>query len=299
VREHALKPSDRAALQSLITLAGTLGAGTIFALFFSGRKRAEYAVFEVFAVAAVLASLASTAYFAVALLHQNEAITDRELAETATPLIVATFLLVLISVFARLPGSVERAVTLLPLALAAVLAAVELGSTTWTVTPDNAFRLAVAILVVGLLVAALVWAGEKGMRRSTRRSHRRRLAEFGRRGFVPAAASLAAAVPGLAGPVILSGWERKGRLHLDVDGAIRLARAVDSGWDGLGGESCYPSGSPLLVAVEAPTAWRYLRGQRDLRFVLVEPAAGGGERVETVERLEHGLFDVTDLARLG
>lgn len=84
---HGLGASDRAALQSLITLAGTLGAGTIFALFLAGRRRPEFVVFEVFAIVAVLASLATTAYFAVALLHRNEAISDRELAETATPLV--------------------------------------------------------------------------------------------------------------------------------------------------------------------------------------------------------------------
>jgi hypothetical protein len=196
VKEHFLGASDRAALQSLITLAGTLGAGTIFGLFFAGRRRAvQYVVFEVFAIAAVLASLATTAYFAVALLHQNEPISDRELAETATPLIVAVFLLILISVVARLPGSGERLVALLPLALLAIVAAAELGSTTWAATPDNAFLVALLILAAGFLVGLAVWAVGAVLSRRRRRGSFRRLDALARHGFAPAARGLAFAVP--------------------------------------------------------------------------------------------------------
>jgi hypothetical protein len=70
-------------------------------------------VFEVFAIAAVLTAAGTTAYFCIALLHQNRAISDHELTETATPLIVAAFLLVFISVFSRLPGSAERVFAIL------------------------------------------------------------------------------------------------------------------------------------------------------------------------------------------
>src|SRR6476469_6265503 len=88
MKEHALNPSDRAALQGLIPLAGALGAGTIFALFFGGRRRGSgIAVFELFAIVAVLVSVGTTAYLAISLLHANEAISDRVLTQTATPLI--------------------------------------------------------------------------------------------------------------------------------------------------------------------------------------------------------------------
>ena len=50
----ALGDSDRAALQSLIPLASGLGAGTIFGLFFVGRRRAGFAVFEAITIVAVL-----------------------------------------------------------------------------------------------------------------------------------------------------------------------------------------------------------------------------------------------------
>jgi hypothetical protein len=80
MKEHVLNPSDRAALQGLIPLAGALGAGTIFALFFGRRRRGSgTAVFELFAIAAVLAAVGTTAYFCVSLLHRNQAISDREL----------------------------------------------------------------------------------------------------------------------------------------------------------------------------------------------------------------------------
>jgi hypothetical protein len=73
VKQHLL--SDRAALQALVLLAGALGVGTTFALFFGGRRRSGTAVFELFAIVAVLTAAGSTAFLSVSLLHQNEAIT--------------------------------------------------------------------------------------------------------------------------------------------------------------------------------------------------------------------------------
>ena len=87
MKEQLLSDSDRAALQSLIPLAGALGAGTIFGLFFGGRKRAGFAVFEIFAMVSVLVAVGSTAYFSIALMHANEPISDADLTQTATPLI--------------------------------------------------------------------------------------------------------------------------------------------------------------------------------------------------------------------
>jgi hypothetical protein len=113
VKQHLLSDGDRAALQALVPLAGALGVGTISALFFGGRRKPGIAVFELFAIVAVLTAAGSTAYFSVSLLHQNEAITSHELTQTATPLVVAAFLLVFVSatiltdvkVGLRIPGS--------------------------------------------------------------------------------------------------------------------------------------------------------------------------------------------------
>lgn len=95
-------------------LAGALGGGDDLCLFF-GRRKAELAVFDLFAIVAVLTAAGTTAYLSISLLHRNTAITSHELAQTATPLLVAAMLLVFVSVFSRLPGSMERLLTLLPL----------------------------------------------------------------------------------------------------------------------------------------------------------------------------------------
>ena len=62
LKEHVLNPGDRAALQALVPLAGALGVGTIFALFFGGRRKSGTAVFELFAIVAVLTAAGSTAF---------------------------------------------------------------------------------------------------------------------------------------------------------------------------------------------------------------------------------------------
>jgi hypothetical protein len=101
----ALSDSDRAALQSLIPLTSGLGAGTIFGLFFVGRRQAGFAVFESIAIVSVLVAVSTTAYYSIALLHRDTAISNQELVETAMPLLVAAVLLILISIVARLRGA--------------------------------------------------------------------------------------------------------------------------------------------------------------------------------------------------
>jgi hypothetical protein len=101
-------------------------------------RRAVFAVFEAIAIVAVLVSVASTAYYAIALLHRDTAITNSELVETALPLVVAAVLLILISIAARLRGATQRIVVLLPLVLVAVVAAIELASSGIALDPDAA-----------------------------------------------------------------------------------------------------------------------------------------------------------------
>ena len=113
----ALGASDRAALQSLIPLASGLGAGTIFGLFFVGRRRAGFAVFEAITIVAVLVAVSTTAYYCIALLHRDTAVSNKELVETALPLVIAAVLLIVMSIVARLRGATQRIVVVLPLVL--------------------------------------------------------------------------------------------------------------------------------------------------------------------------------------
>jgi hypothetical protein len=171
-------PSDRAALQGLIPLAGALGAGTIFALFFGGRRKAGFAVFEVFVVIAVLAAVATTAYLAIALLHRDQAISDQDLTRTATPLIVAVFFLSLVSIGARIPGRLERAAPIIGIALAGGLLAAWLATSTWTAAPEDASLVALLVLGAGMLLGLLAWAVDAAHMRFDRRSEQKRLARL-------------------------------------------------------------------------------------------------------------------------
>ena len=182
MKEQVLGDSDRAALQSLIPLAGALGAGTIFALFLGGRRKAGFAVFEVFAIAAVLTAVGTTVYFAIALLHANQPISDRELTETATPLIVAVFLLLFISVFSRLQGSVERIIVVAPLLLAGIIVGSYLAISSWTAQPEDSYLVALLILGAGMLLGLLAWGLDRlhsSLDRDTQLGHMKRLAGSG------------------------------------------------------------------------------------------------------------------------
>lgn len=181
MKEHVLGASDRAALQSLIPLAGALGAGTIFGLFFGGRKRAGFAVFEIFAMVSVLVAVGSTAYFCIALLHANEAITDSDLTRTATPLILAAFLLVFVSILSRLPGSFERLLMLVPLAVgAAFVAALIAGASAWNTDPAHASLAAFLVLAVGAVLSLLTaWVDRMDLSWDRRSRRLRTLADAG------------------------------------------------------------------------------------------------------------------------
>ena len=181
VKEHLLavaklSASDRAALQSLIPLASGLGAGTVFGLFFVGRRQASFAVFESIAIVAVLVAVATTAYYSIALLHRDTAITNKELAETAVPLVVAAVLLILISIVARLEGATQRVAVLLPLVLVAVIATIELATSGVAIEPTAAPVVALAILAAGAAFGALGTVIDKRGRRSVRRAEHDRLA---------------------------------------------------------------------------------------------------------------------------
>lgn len=300
MKQHLLSDGDRAALQALVPLAGALGVGTIFALFFGGRRKSGIAVFELFAIVAVLTAAGSTAYFSVSLLHQNEAITSRELTQTATPLVVAAFLLVFVSVFARLPGSLTRIITLLPLAIAGIVIAALLSSSTWSVGPENASLVALAMLAVGALVGAAAWLVDRLDIGREGRTEQRRLSRLFSAGYTPTEKAPRFVLP-QANPISSSArklacWERKDKSYLDLPGWMRLRDEAGSRWRALAvGEARSPLGAAILTEVKVGLRFPGAHSQPTVRVSLLEPNRDSEPRVREIHANEDGLFDVTDL----
>jgi hypothetical protein len=297
VKEHVLGASDRAALQSLIPLAGALGAGTIFGLFFGGRKRAGFAVFEVFAMVSVLVAVGSTAYFCIALLHANEAISDSDLTRTASPLILAAFLLVFVSILSRLPGSFERLLILVPLALAAaVVAALIAGESAWNTDPAHASLAAFIVLAVGAVLSLFTaWVDRMDLSWDRRSSYSRMLRLAGD-GYLSERRALGLGMPAAAAveerPTIAC-WVRRGRLYLDAAALRRLRTEADAGWEGYAqSKTPAPSGSRLLLRVKVGLWLPVVRPRRRAQLVTLESQ----ERCfDDLTSKEDGLFDVTAL----
>jgi hypothetical protein len=305
VKEQVLGASDRAALQSLVPLASALGAGTIFALFIGGRRKAGFAVFEVFAIAAVLTAVGTTVYFCIALLHANEPVSDKELTETATPLIVAVFLLLFISVFSRLRGSAERMIVIGPLLIASIAVAAFLASSAWTAEPEDTYLVALAILGVGVLMGLLAWGLDRAHSNWDRGEQLDHLKRLAARGYRPEERALAIAVPvrdsgaagsGDAAGVVVSCWIRKERIYLDSTGAGRLQAVVSERWQAFGAaEARAPTGTKILLEARAKRAIPAVWERRSLRISTFAAADGGSERVDQLEPNDDGLFDLTEL----
>jgi hypothetical protein len=300
VKEHVLNDGDRAALQGLIPLAGALGAGTIFALFFGGRRRGSgVAVFELFAIVAVLASVATTAYLAIALLHRDLPISNRELTQTAMPLVFAVFLLILVSVLARLPGSLERIFTIFPLALMAGAIAAWLASSAWSFSPGDAALMAGLILCAGGLAALIALGLERIYARSERGNAHRRFVQLSVAGYRIAERELRLALPGTADGAespLLSCWIRKERIYLSGATCRQLGNRTTSRWDRVAedrGEM--PEGSTVLTRVHATPYLLGLVRPRMARFWVFTPATDEEIQLHELEANDSGLFDVTGL----
>jgi hypothetical protein len=275
VKQHLLSDGDRAALQALVPLAGALGVGTIFALFFGGRRKSGIAVFELFAIVAVLTAAGSTAYFSVSLLHQNEAITSHELTQTATPLVVAAFLLVFVSVFARLPGSLTRVITLLPLAIAGIVIAALLAGSTWSAGPENASLVALAMLAIGALVGIAAWLVDRLDLGWEQRTEQRRLSRIYAAGYTPA--------------------EKAPRFALPQADATSATEA-GSRWRALStGEARPPRAASILTEVKVGLRIPGSQSPPTVRVSLLDPGRDSEPRMREVRANEDGLFDVTDL----
>ncbi|HEX3238780.1 MAG TPA: hypothetical protein VHR18_01440 [Solirubrobacterales bacterium] len=300
MKEQLLNSGDRAALQGLIPLAGALGAGTIFALFFGGRRRGSgIAVFELFAIVAVLVSVGTTAYLAISLLHRNEAISDEVLTQTATPLIFAVFLLVLVSVMARLPGRVERIFSLLPLVVVAACAAALIASQSWSFEPGETVLVAVLVLGIGGLTALLAWGGERLDNRFERGIAHSRFVRLSTAGYSVEELVLRFGLParraGDKAPS-LSCWRRKDRVYLDTTTCRQLAALTRARWDRLAEDKgSPPGGATVLTRVEARNHYLAWLRPRPARFWAFAPGPDEEPRLREIEANDDGLFDVTEL----
>ena len=300
MKEQLLSDGDRAALQGLIPLAGALGAGTIFALFFGGRRRGSgIAVFELFAIVAVLVSVGTTAYLAIALLHNNEAISDRVLTQTATPLIFAVFLLVLVSVLGRLPGSAVRIFSVLPLVIVAAAVAAWLASSSWSFEPGETVLMAALVLGIGGITALVAWGGDRLDSRFERGTQHRRFVRLSVAGYKVAERDLLLSLPSRrAGDdgSSLSCWTRKEKIYIDAIACRQLRDRTRARWDRLAEDRAKPpNGSRVLTRIHVSQEVLALVRRRRARFWVFEPGSDAETRVHALEANDDGLFDVTGL----
>ncbi len=295
-----MSASDRAALQGLIPLAGALGAGTIFALFFGGRRRGSgIAVFELFAIVAVLVSVGTTAYLAIGLLHRDLPLSDRELTQTAIPLVFAVFLLVRVSVLARLSRSAERVFSVVPLVLVAVVVAAWLASSSWSFEPGDTVLMALLILGVGGLAALAALAGDRLDSHIERGIAHRRFVRLSTAGYRAAERELRFALPsgkGRGGGVTVSCWTRRDRVYLDHPACRQLRDLARARWNRLAEDRGRPpSGPAVLTRVHVSHSLLVLAGRRSARLWTFRPDADEEIRIHELEANDDGLFDVTEL----
>jgi hypothetical protein len=303
VKEHLLVAAaqltdgDRAALQGLIPLAGAVGAGTIFSLFAGGRRGTGFKAFEVFAIVAVLTAAALTAALSIDQLHANEAINNRDLTQTAMPLVIATLLLVVVSVFDRVSESWDRVAVLMPFIIAAVYVAAELTISSWSVDPGSAMLLVLAIFAIGLALAGLGWATDRYNLRSGRRTQQARVRDLVKLGYTPTEISLRPALPQVDGSSsALAGWARGSSILLDYDDAERFRDLVRARWEALAdGDAIAAVGDQILLDVWLEHWGRRLRGPGRLRIDLLTVGAKQPEQTIEIAGDEHRLFEVTDL----
>jgi hypothetical protein len=301
VKEHVLSDGDRAALQSLIPLASALGISTAFALFFGPRKRASYALFEIFAIVAVLIAAALTAATAISLLHRDRAISDKELLQTAMPLVVAAFLLVFITVFARLRAAGDRGLGMVPLGLVCAYVAAMLTLSVWAATPQDAGLVAFVILAVGgvLSYGTALWE-----RHSGRRSRRKQAAALAKKigeDYVPGRKPILLSLPEPTGAPAteVPCWVKRGRTYMDWEGCSRLGGLVAERWDAIGEAGMQrPTGGKILTAVDLRYRIPFRRSNPEARVFTVR-VPGGDDEVAAAPMNDDDLFDVTDLGLFG
>lgn len=303
VKEHlisfatALDPSDRAALQGLIPLAGAVGAGTIFSLFAGGRRGTGFRVFEVFAIVAVLSAAGITAALSIDLLHANHPITDKELTQTAMPLVIATLLLVTISIFERIGESWNRALLLLILAAVAIYVATALIIASSSVDPESAMPVVAGIFAVGLLLAGAGWAIDRYNLRAARRVQQDRVRRLVRLGYVPTRVSLRPALPRVDGRAPeIAAWLKGESTLLDSFDAERLRDLVREHWDALAaGEAEGAVGEAILLDIHMQPWRKPGHGQARLHATVLRVNHKVPEREVELPSVGDDLYDVSQL----
>jgi hypothetical protein len=293
----ALGPNDRAALQGLIPLAGAVGAGTIFSLFAGGRRGTGFRVFEVFAIVAVLTAAGITAALSIDLLHAGHAITNKELTQTAMPLVIATLLLVAISIFERIGESWNRALLILVFAAVAIYVATALVIASSNVDPESAMPVVAGIFAVGLLLAGAGWAIDRYNLRAARRVQQDRVRRLVRLGYVPTRVSLRPALPRVAGeePQIAA-WTKGESTLLDSYDAEWLRDLVRTRWDALAaGNAEGAVGEAVLLDVRLQPWVKPGHGPAKLEATLLRFDTKEPERTVELPSVGDDLYDVSEL----
>jgi hypothetical protein len=301
---QALDPNNRAALQGLITLAGAVGIGALLTSFFPKRKasrggRSGIAMFELFVVAAVLTAAATTAYICLALLHEGDHVSSRELTEASMPLVVSVFALVLLSAISRLPSTMHRAITVAPVALAAVALAAIVGSETWFVPPEHVYRVAVVIFALAALFGWATWRLELNAERNSLEDEMEQHVERTGAGYEEVLQPLLLPVPvalHLEEKPMLACWTREGRCYLDEAAARNLQVAVTERWQAWeAGQAAFPAGSSALARVKIKKRIPAFRSRARLILVLWRTDKANLQSEIPIDAESDGLFEITDL----
>jgi hypothetical protein len=290
-----LGASDRAALQGLIPLAGAVGAGTIFSLFAGGRRGTGFRVFEVFAIVAVLTAAGLTAALSIDQLHADQAISNKDLTQTAMPLVIGTLLLVVISVFERVSETWSRALMGLIFAAVAIYVATGLVIASSSVGPDSAMPVVAAIFTVGLLLAGLGWAVDRHNLRSARQTQQDRVRRLIGLGCAPIRVVLMPALPRVEGrEAEIAAWARGESTLLDSYDAEWLRDLVRERWDALAaGKAEGAVGAAILVDVHLAPWVRPGEGPAALSATVLRPGAKEPEETIDLPSVGDDLYDIS------
>lgn len=293
--KQGMSAGDLAALQALVGLAGALAVATVFAVFFRRRRSTAFAIFEIFAIVLVFTGAGITAALAVALLHSNEAITDRNLTEVAMPLVISTILLVAITTISRSDGKLTTAYLL----TVGVVVAVQLSVGSWNVKPEEADLEVFSLLATGGLLALVGWIVERWEVRKERQKFSRALHRRRQAGYQDDEKPLRLQLPKEDNgrpDLRLRTWSRRGKLYLDAETIERLRRHTQERWQRLTtGKAQPPVGAGILLQVELRMWSPWLDQRRWARISIASPDATEATRIDDLRPNSDGLYEVTGL----
>jgi len=305
MKEQALDPSTRSALEVLGALSGAVIVGSVVASwFFLRRGRREHdvllTVFETFAISTSLALSSLATYFIVYVLRTGEAIDDDVLAAIATLMVVSIFLLALLGAVARfsnLPGGIGEH---LPTLAVTVFLAVAVAVTFVFLRPrpEHIFPFSALILAGGAALGGIFFWLERRSIRSMLRASQKQIVSLSSSGYQPQRAALQLSLPephSDAESLSVVYWSKKERSYLDYTTCARLRDEARRRWAGVEtGEAGAPLGQSALMNVDLS----YCFPSWPPRFRLAMSIYEQGEseaKVQTLEADEMRLFDVTGL----